>query len=302
MMLTSRIVQLFKHDNSLMTNVLTMLSKIKTNFEIVSNKNGEKITFYNQFGGIVKVFVDNVKYNYNIEYAKPLDKKNTTNEVYLLTVKDGSEGCGLILIDNQMRHANIQAVSDYSECLICDNPNIKYKVGAILMQIIIYECKKLKIKKITLEDNSKKYFTGFSIELMYYRTIAQGKPYYSKFGFKNSSPLIVRNNEQLWKTKPVLNKKKIIEIYKNFMPKSDNTINKLFNMILEDYDDSIYVSELVIKLFDKAVKQEKQIEKQKTKSDNLVNLYAKILYLILKKLYIVSGYELLPDNKFTLFL
>jgi len=60
----------------------------------------------------------------------------------------------------------------------------------------------------------------------------------------------------------------------------------------------------VINLFDKTVIKEKNIsEKRNLKLVNKkINLYAKILYLILKDLYIESGYSLLPDNKFVYFL
>jgi hypothetical protein len=59
----------------------------------------------------------------------------------------------------------------------------------------------------------------------------------------------------------------------------------------------------VINLFDKVVIKEKNIsEKINLKQvNNKINLYAKILYLILKDLYIESGYSLLPDNKFVYF-
>jgi hypothetical protein len=64
-------------------------------------------------------------------------------EIYLLTVNDGSEGCGLIIVDKERNEANIQSVSNFSNCIICKDENIKYKVGAILIQIIIHECKSL---------------------------------------------------------------------------------------------------------------------------------------------------------------
>lgn len=63
-----------------------------------------------------------------------------------------------------------------------------------MIQVMIEECKKLNVKKITLEDNSKKYFSG-SIELIYYRTMTQVVPYYSKFGCKHTTPLKVRINQ-----------------------------------------------------------------------------------------------------------
>ena len=70
------------------------------------------------------------------------------------------------------------------------------------------------------------------------------------------------------------------------------------------YTNNIFVSEFVINLFDEAVKKEKDISKKRDLKlvKNKINLYAKILFLILKDLYIEAGYTLLPDNKFVLFL
>ena len=308
MLLYNRLIKLYKNDKSQLSSILGIFYNIKTDFQIINKSINKYLHFENQLGGEIKnLSINNNKYYYNVEYAKPLNKEYKNNEVYLITVNEGTRGCGLILIDNKIYHANIQSVSDYSECIKCENPNIKYKVGAIMMQIIIDECKKLNIKKITLEDNSKKYFSGYSIELIYYRTIAQGTPYYSKFGFKHITPLKVRNNQNNWNTKPIITKSKIIKLFDNNVDKDieDNSdIIKLFNKIVDKFIDKIFISDFVINLFDKAVKKEKDIsEKRDLKLvKNKINLYAKILFLILKDLYIEAGYTLLPDNKFVLFL
>jgi len=127
-------------------------------------------------------------------------------------------------------------------------------------------------------------------------------PYYTKFGFKHITPLKVRNNENNWITKPIITKSKIIKLFDNNIDKDikdSNDIITLFNKIVDKYTDNIIVSEFVINLFDKAVKKEKDIsEKRNIK----INLYVKILFLILKDLYIKAGYTLLPDNKFVLYL
>jgi hypothetical protein len=283
-----------------------MLNDMKTDFEIVSKSPNQNLIFVKQNGGeITNHTIGNIKYYYNVEYAKPIDKKYSNNEIFLLTVNEGIYGCGVILINNDTREANIQSVSDYADCIVCDEqPAVKYKVGAILMQIIIHECKKFKIRKITLEDNSKKSFTGSSIELIYYRTMAQGTPYYTKFGFKNTLPLIVRNNEMVWKKNPSLKKNLLIETLEQKTTKSEKKLVDLFKKILAKYKDNVIVSEILINLFEKAVKKEEEITEKRNKGEiiNFVNSYAKILYLILKKIYILSGYEPLPDNKFMLFL
>ena len=302
--LYDRLIELYKNDKSQLSSILGLFYNIDIDFQIINKSKNKKLIFKYQDGGKIKSYnFENNNYYYNVEYAK--SKDNSSNEVHLVTINDGTVGCGLILIDNKTHYANIQSVADYSDCIKCDNPNIKYKVGAIMMQIIIEECKKLNVKKITLEDNSKKYFSGNNIELIYYRTMAQGTPYYSKFGFKHTTPLKVRNNQNNWLTNPTITKNKIIKIFdKDIEDNEENSkIIKLFYKIVDKYTDNIIVSDFVIKLFDKAVIKEKDIsEKRNLKLvNNKINLYAKILYLILKDLYIESGYSLLPDNKFVYF-
>ena len=290
MSLYARLTELYKNDLSLSSKIFQMLNDIKTDFEIVSKSSNKNLIFVNQNGGqITSHVVNKTKYYYNVEYAKPIDKKFSNNTVYLLTVNEGTYGCGLILINNDTHEANIQSVSDYGDCIVCDEQQPdKYKVGAVLMQIIIHECEKLKIRKITLEDNSKKNFTGSSIELIYYRTMAQGTPYYTKFGFKNISPLIVRNNEKVWKTNPTLEKNKLVEILEKNISKKEKNLVELFNKILNKYKDNIGVSDILINLFDKAINKEKEITEKRNNGEtiNFINTYAKILYLILKKKYI----------------
>lgn len=196
----NRLIELYKNDTSILSKILLMFNNIKTKFEIVNKSQKKFLKFVNQKGGKIKTFLNNNEtFYYNVEYAKSLDTTYSHNEVYLLTVNEGNEGCRLILIDKERNEANIQSVSNYSDCIICKNPDVKYKVGVVLIQIIIYECKKLKVKKITLEDNSQKIFTGSSIELIYYRTMAQGTPYYIKFGFSYTRPLMIIENKKNWK-------------------------------------------------------------------------------------------------------
>ena len=305
MLLYDRLIELYKRDDPLLSKIFLMLNGIKTDFEIVSKTPNINLNFMTQDGGAkMTIPIDKIRYSYNVEYARPIDAKYSDNEVRLLTVNEGIDGCGLILINNETHEANIQSVSDYEDCIICENPPVEYKVGAVLMQIIIHECKKLKIRKITLEDNSIKKFTGCSIELIYYRTMSQGTPYYSKFGFKSSSLLKVRSNEKNWKEKPQITKNKLIELLKKNTTKRETNLVELFKKILEKYKDNIIVSDILIKLFDKAVRLEKEITIKRDNGENInyVNLYAKIIYLILKDLYVLTGYELLPDNKFTLFI
>ena len=265
--LYDRLIELYKNDKSQLSSILGLFYNIDIDFQIINKSQNKKLIFKYQDGGKIKSYnFENNNYYYNVEYAK--SKDNSSNEVHLVTLNDGTVGCGLILIDNKTHYANIQSVADYSDCIKCDNPNIKYKVGAIMMQIMmqimIEKCKKLNVKKIILEDNSKKYFLGSSIELIYFRTMAQGTPYYSKFGFKHTTPLKVRNNKNNWLSNPTITKNKIKKIFnKDIEDNEENSkIILLFYKIVDKYTDNIIVSNFVINLFDKAVIKEKDISSQ----------------------------------------
>jgi hypothetical protein len=247
-----------------------MLNDIKTIFEIIKKSAKINLNFANQIGGKIKIYSKNKgDYYYNIEYGKPTDN-NMRYEIYLLTVNDGSEGCGLIIVDKERNEANIQSVSNFSNCIICKDENIKYKVGAILIQIIIHECKNLKLKRITLEDNSKINFTGSSIELIYYRTITQGTPYYTKFGFKNNVPLKINDNKNIWKQKPSIDKKELIKILMDNVEKKDDKIIILFNKILNLYKNNIVVEDFLLFLFNKALNRENEITKKRDNGDKQI--------------------------------
>ena len=305
MLLYNRLIELYKNDTSMLSKILLMFNDIKTKFKIIEKSPNKNLQFVNQIGGKIKTYTYNKNdFYYNVEYAKPIDINYSHNEVFLLTVNEGFNGCGLILIDKERNEANIQSVSNYSDCIICKNPNIKYKVGSLLMQIIIHECKKLKIKKITLEDNSKKNFTGSSIELIYYRTMTQGTPYYSKFGFKNIIPFKVRENKKIWKQQPKIKKNQLVKILMENTSKNEKKLIDLFNNILIKYNDNIIVSDFLLYLFEKANKKEEEITERRNNGEtiNFINSYARLLYLIIKELYIITGYKILPDNKFMLFI
>jgi hypothetical protein len=134
--------------------------------------------------------------------------------------------------------------------------------------------------------------------------MAQGTPYYSKFGFKNTLPLKVRENENVWKKIPKIKKIQLVKILMENTTNNDKKIIDLLNKILDKYNDNIIVSEFLIYLFNNAVNKEEKLTERRNNGEtvNFINSYAKILYLIIKKLYIVAGYEPLIDNKFMLFI
>jgi len=309
----NRIIDLFKNDNTSLSNIMELLNPIKSNIKFIGKTKNKKLIFSDiiQKGGKKqKININDNDYYYNIEYTEPLESNNNT--IYLLTVNEGAHGCGLILLNNNTKEARIQGVSNYSECIICKNSNIKYKVGDILMQIILEECKKLKVKRVSLEDKSKKNFTGCSIELIYFRTITHGEPYYCKFGFKSlSSQFILRNNRENFKLNPTLSKKNIIIFFKKYNELEQynelteiliNTLNSI------NQDNNISIRDYFLFLFNLAKNEEKKlniIRKEYIKKAigfDKINLYAYLISLLLKYVYIHVKYELLSNDTFILLL
>ena len=98
-------------------------------------------------------------------------------------------------------------------------------------------CVNKNVKKIGLVDNSYLECDNEKIPLIYLRTLTKGEPYYIKFGFypinhnnnKNEYDYhkdelqIYIDNKNIYKKKPVINKKTLIKIlnYRKFDEKKD---------------------------------------------------------------------------------
>lgn len=143
----TRIIDVFQNESSTLTNALNIINSIQSSYELFkkSDKQQLKLIQFKQVGGKREKYeYNNDKYYYNVESSKPLNSQFKNNEIQLLTVNEGLYGCGLILLNNDTNEARIQSVSNYQECIECSNPDANYKVGDIMMQIIINICKKTK--------------------------------------------------------------------------------------------------------------------------------------------------------------
>lgn len=190
-----------------------------------------KLNFVNQSGDIKNIIIDNNEYFYNIETGIIVDAKKQEYALKLITL-DGFEGCGTILYNLQNKKANINNVYSANECILTKDPNIKYKVGDILMQIIIYMCKRLKIKYIELTDNSNYPFTGEGVKLSIFRTMTKGEPYYLKFGFLNTvEKNKIDKNKKVYKTKPKMNADEILKIIKNNIDSKNKYYDDAINIL-----------------------------------------------------------------------
>ena len=307
-----KILSIMNMNPSSQTDFLLNIAYLKVKkFEIVgTDKN--KLVLYNQTGGDIKnIIINNNEYFYNIESGVSVDSKKQEYSLKLITI-DGYEGCGTILYNLIDKKANITNVYSAKDCIFTKDPTIKYKVGDILMQIMIFTCQQLKIKNIELTDNSNYPFTGEGIKLSIFRTMTKGEPYYLKFGFKNVfDQQKINENKVLYKKKPKLEVSAILKIIKkNINDKNQhyndaiNILNKVSQKVTTNMID---VGGFVNYIFAKAKDEEKILEVNR--EDNATNLkntisainkYSYILNRIMIDLYIKSGYQILTNEKYIL--
>ncbi len=132
MLLYNRLIKLYKNDKSQLSSILGIFYNIKTDFQIINKSINKYLHFENQLSGEIKnLNINNNKYYYNVEYAKPLNKEYKSNQVYLITINEGTRGCGLILIDNKTHlykkmpqrghHVNIQSYSEKRNIKLTNN-------------------------------------------------------------------------------------------------------------------------------------------------------------------------------------
>jgi hypothetical protein len=170
-----------------------------------------------QKGGDLKsVTINKNKYEYDLDtYDDNMDEDNKRKEITIINLEDEGIGCGILIIDKQTNEGNIQSVANYKSCLKCLEKNDDYKTGDIIIQILIAFAKKMKLKKITLEDNSYISCNKIKIPLIGIRTMTKGEPYYCKFGFRpdsKSEKKTYEHNKKIFNSKPTINKDVLLKI------------------------------------------------------------------------------------------
>lgn len=233
-------------------------------------------------------------YEYNDGYLK------TINFIKIHSVFDSDcndfnsdEFCGVIIIgknENNINAATIQSINNYDDCIKCFD-NVKFKIGEILMKIIICVCAYKNVKKIQLIDNSYLECGIDKIPLILLRTITHGKPYYTKYGFmpinhnkKNNNIynenelLIYNNNYDNYKKNPMIKKRDLIQIlnYKKFNQKTDKEMFNYINNIIIPSLKSVKIS---IKDFVKKILEDKK------------KISCELLFHIIPNIYFKCGYD-----------
>ncbi len=187
----------------------------------------------------------NNKFYYRVERYSTNEGTEYEDKEYkfidFITIKDKYKGlidCGSISINIKNKIATITSLGSDSKCLKSKN-DVDFKYGDILYQIMLYICKKEKIKRIELTDNSNRKCGDIDLSLDYLKTLTHGFPHYHKYGFKfkydeDNETLIENYNK--YKTDPKITKKKLLSLLKkkNVDEKTIESINKILDKLPND--------------------------------------------------------------------
>ena len=235
---------------------------------------------YYQKGGAKKIMqVDGKDFYVNLDVHTREEGEDTYN-MYYNNFDAPDFPCAILQIDSKKKTVLIHGVSNFKYCVICDDKDFKFKIGDILMKIMLQTCVKKGIKKVELSDNSRIACKGTNdnFNLSKLRIMTEGEPYYTKYGFIPVNKYDQQNlieNKNLFNNL-VLNKKnkiKIINIKKNLNYKNKNMTNKLIESI-NKRNDNYKLSSLIKAMFE---------------------IYCNILLLIYQKIYSDFGFQ--PINK-----
>ena len=246
-----------------------------------------------------KIYEYDDGYYKSISFVKINSIFNDNNDDY-----NENDICGVILIDKN-NNADINSIVNYQDCIKCFE-NKTFKIGEVLIQIMIGICVYKNVNKIELIDNSYLECGNEKIPLIYLRTITHGKPYYTKFNFypinhnkKNENEYykneiqIYYDNIEIFKTNPKINKKKLIKIlnYKKFDDVKDkNMIDYINDDIIPNLkDENISISNFVSNLIKK---------KKKITCHLLKNILMPLYYKGEYNEYKYKKFEFILDKKY----
>lgn len=198
---------------------------------------------YEDMGGDNRLIIDIVKIK-----AKP--NSNCEFEEY--------DNCAVLIIDKNDKTGAVQSLVNYTDCLKCIDKTQSFKVGDVLIRIIMILAYRNGLKKLNLTDDSYLLCGDVKIPLIHLRTMIKGEPFYCKYGFVPDTDRelkVYKHNKQIYLSKPMISKKQFIKyiITSDFYIEhcKDKKVKNYINEILiPKLEDNNLVSDLIKSMID----------------------------------------------------
>jgi hypothetical protein len=284
--------------NELIQNIINHLNFNNYSGKGILTRKSYPIHLLEQVGGVKKEIKlkDGYTYEYHIDEIIPIDSKN--NRLCFVNIDESQDYCACLLYNTKKSGKTvlrIEGIFNGEDCIKCINKNNKYKVGNILMQIILEIIKTRKefehITEIQLQDTSIKKCYGIGIKLKYLRTITHGEPYYAKYGFRPQTKLDYKTykyNRELYKKGVHINSSIIRDIFR-LSKELKKSVYKTYKKYIEaslskanDIDPAILLKRLI-----ELENMKKPFELSNEEKSSICELVS----FTVKNIYLACGYK-----------
>ena len=268
----SKLFKYFKQHN--MFNVMEFIRDNKIRFLNFVKSTTLPLHLYNDnlIGGDVEIVDLKVNGNHYViqkdEYEDMVGDNRLIINVVKIKAKPDSNGefeeydnCAILIIDKNDKTGAIQSLANYTDCLKCIDQTQPFKVGDVLIRIILILAHRNGLKKLNLIDDSYLQCEDVKIPLIHLRTMTKREPFYCKYGFIPNTERefeVYKHNKQIYLSKPMISKKRFIKyimtIKFNKKNKEDIKIIKYINKILiPRLEDTNLVSDLIKNMIDEKI-------------------------------------------------
>ena len=287
-------------NSELIQNIMNYLNFNNYPGKGIISKTSHKIILKEQIGGEKKLInIQNNTFEYHIQKITFDDNEK---RLCFLNIDETADYCACLLYSSKSSGnttLRIEGIFNGNDCVKCENPTYKFKIGNILMLIILRLINEKSmfshIKQIELSDTSQLKCDNFGLQLKYLKTITEGIPFYAKYGFRPMSNYdldIFRFNRENYKLNKQITNNQIFQII------TEIKLDKLTNQIYQKYFYPYIVNNHIInpKIFLNNMIEFIKLNQQNILSNNTIKLICDLISKIYKKIFFILGYKEYDNN------
>ena len=265
----SKLYKYFAQHN--MFNVMEFIRDSKVQFLTFVKSTTLPLHLYNDnlIGGDVEIFDLKVNGNHYVIQKDEYEDMGGDNRLIINVVKikakpdsngdfDKNDNCAILIINKNDRTGAIQSLANYTDCLKCIDQTQPFKVGDVLIRIIIILAYRNGLTKLNLIDDSYLECGNVKIPLIHLRTMTKGEPFYCKYGFIPNTEEefeVYKYNKQIYLLNPMISKKRFMKyiISNKFYiknRKNKKMLEYINNNLILRFEDSNLVSSLIKSMID----------------------------------------------------